>query len=110
MDIRNLDSRELQNPLDELVHVTPTSISCKRNTALSSLPSDMFATLELHRINGAGRHLLLRLVCIQLSKRHVLLRHHRNSTLIVQEIRGSAAVFPVQFRLACIALLMPLHQ
>jgi hypothetical protein len=104
----NLDSRESQN-LFENLSVLLRQISALKNMFLSSLPSGMLTTLEFHRINGAGRHLLLHLVCIQLSKRHILLRHHRNSTLVIQKVRGSTGIFPMRFWLACIALLMLLH-
>jgi hypothetical protein len=81
----------------------------------SAQPSGMFvlAALELHWIHRARRHLLLgllRLVRIQLSKRHVTLRHHRSPNLVIQEIRTSTGVFAVRFGFAGNALLVSFQQ
>jgi hypothetical protein len=77
--------------LGNLVQITQTGMY--QNAPTSSLRSVLFAILKLNWINGTRRHLLLRLVCIQLFKRHVFLRHHRSSILVTREVRLSSDLF-----------------
>jgi hypothetical protein len=71
----------------------------------------MTITLELHWINGARRHFLLSLLGVQLSKRRILLRHHRSSSLVVREVRKCTdSTFLLQVASVCAALLLSFHQ
>lgn len=92
-------------------------ISLLKHTPLfSTQPSSIPTTFKLDGIHRPRRHLLLgllRLLGVQLYKRHMLLRHHQSCcTLIIREVRISSDVSTLQFTPAGSArlVLALLHQ